>query len=42
VTRGDDLICESVETRIFCMRDAQDRRRIHGIPVPDDIRRLCE
>jgi len=21
VTRGDDLICESVETRIFCVRD---------------------
>lgn len=42
VTRGDDLICESVETRIFCVRDAVDRRRIHGIPVPEDIRRLCE
>ena len=42
VTRGDDLICESVETRIFCVRDPVDRRRIHGIPVPEDIRRLCE
>ncbi len=42
VTRGDDLICESVETRIFCKRDPEDRRRIFGIPVPDDIRALCE
>jgi 4-hydroxybenzoyl-CoA thioesterase len=42
VMRGDDLICESIETRIFCVRDAQDRRRIHAIPVPEDIRRLCE
>ena len=42
VMRGDELICESIETRIFCVRDAQDRRRIHGIPVPEDIRRLCE
>ena len=42
VTRGDDLICESVETRIFCKRDPQDRRRIYAIPVPEDIRALCE
>ena len=41
VTRGDDLICESTETRIFCVRDAVDRRRIHSIPVPADIRALC-
>ncbi len=41
VTRGDDLICESVETRIFCMRDPVDRRRIHGIAVPEDIRLKC-
>ena len=42
VTRGDDLICESVETRIFCKRDSADRRRIYGVPVPEDIRRKCE
>ena len=39
---GDDLICESVETRVFCVRDEKDRRRIHAIAVPEDIRRLCE
>jgi 4-hydroxybenzoyl-CoA thioesterase len=42
VTRGEDLICESLETRVFCVRDAQDRRRIHAIVVPEDIRRMCE
>ncbi len=42
VTRGDDLICESDETRIFCVRDTLDRRRIHSIAVPEDIRLLCE
>jgi 4-hydroxybenzoyl-CoA thioesterase len=42
VTRGDDLICESTETRIFVVRDKQDRRRLHGIAVPDDIRKLCD
>lgn len=42
ISRGEDLICESTETRIFVVRDTQDRRRIHGIPVPEDIRGLCE
>ncbi|MCU0805311.1 MAG: acyl-CoA thioesterase [Burkholderiales bacterium] len=42
VTRGEDLICESAETRIFCVRDAEDRRRIRAIPVPEDIRSKCE
>ena len=42
VRRGEDLICESTETRISCMRDTQDRRRIYSIPVPADIRALCE
>lgn len=42
VMRGDDLICESTETRIFVVRDEQDRRRIRAIPIPQDIRALCE
>jgi 4-hydroxybenzoyl-CoA thioesterase len=42
VTRDDELICESVETRVFCVRDAADRRRIHAIEVPEDIRRACD
>jgi len=42
VMRGDDLICESAETRVFCVRDPDDRRRIHAIAVPVDIRKACE
>ena len=42
IRRGDDLICESIETRIFVKRDPADRRRIYGVPVPEDIRKLCE
>lgn len=42
VMRGEDLICESSETRVFCVRDAEDRRRIRAIAVPEDIRRRCE
>lgn len=42
VTRGDDLICESLETRVFVVRDTVDRRCIHAIPVPPDIRARCE
>lgn len=41
VTRGEDLICESLETRIFVVRDTQDRRCIRAIPVPEDIRAAC-
>ena len=41
ITRGDDLICESLETRIFCKRDPQDRKRIYSIPVPPDVLERC-
>ena len=36
--RGDELICEGEETRIFVMREAG---RLRSIAVPDDIRSLC-
>ena len=38
---GDpDLICEGRETRTFVRRDETGRMR--SIPVPDDIRSMCE
>ncbi|HKX39824.1 MAG TPA: thioesterase family protein [Burkholderiaceae bacterium] len=37
---GDDLICEGRETRTFVRRDETERLR--SIPVPEDIRALCE
>ena len=37
---GEDLICEGRETRTFVRRD--DGGRLRSMPVPDDIRSLCE
>jgi len=41
VTRGDELICEGRETRVFVRRDPEDRDRLRAIPVPEDILALC-
>ena len=38
VMRGDELICEGEETRIFVVREAG---KLRSIAVPDDIRRQC-
>jgi 4-hydroxybenzoyl-CoA thioesterase len=40
VMRGDDLICEGRETRIFAVRD-KETGRLRGIEVPPEIRALC-
>lgn len=42
VMRGDDLLCEGTETRAFCVRHPDDPSRIKAIPVPVDIRSLCQ
>ena len=41
IRRGDDLICESRETRAFCVRDPGDRARIHAVPIPEDVLAKC-
>lgn len=41
VTRGDDLICEGREVRVFVKRDAADPDRLRAIPVPEDIKAMC-
>jgi len=41
VTRGEELICEGRETRVFVRRDADNPDRLRAIPVPEDIRALC-
>ena len=38
----DELICEGRETRAFVHRDAENPDRLRAMPVPDDIRALCE
>jgi len=40
VTRGADLICEGTEVRAFVVRD--EGGRLRAVPVPQDIRALCE
>jgi len=41
VRRGDDLLCEGREVRAFVERRA-DTGRLKAVPVPPDIRALCE
>ena len=42
VRRGDDLICEGTELRVFVQRDAENRDRLRSIPIPEDIKALCQ
>ena len=42
VKRGDDLICEGTELRVFVQRDAENRDRLRSIPIPEDIKALCQ
>ena len=39
---GEDLICEGREVRVFVQRDANDPDRLRAMPVPEDIKALCE
>ncbi len=41
VMRGDTLICEGIETRLFTQRDLADPKRIRAIDMPQDIKALC-
>ena len=41
VRRGEDILCEGLETRAFCIRHPEDPDRIKAIPIPADIRALC-
>lgn len=41
IKRGDDVLCEGTEVRVFVVRDAADPDRIEAIPIPDDIKALC-
>jgi 4-hydroxybenzoyl-CoA thioesterase len=40
--RGEDVILECDEVRIFAGRRAEDPEAIRALPIPDEIRRLCE
>lgn len=39
--RGDTVLCEGREVRVFAIQDPDDPLRIKAIPIPDDIRSAC-
>jgi 4-hydroxybenzoyl-CoA thioesterase len=39
--RGETVLVECREVRIFAVRDPADPRRIKPVPVPDDVRAAC-
>ena len=40
--RGEELIMECDEVRIFAGRRTDNQEAIRSLPIPLDIRRLCE
>lgn len=39
--RGDTVLCEGREVRVFAVQDPEDPLRIKAIPIPEDIRAAC-
>jgi 4-hydroxybenzoyl-CoA thioesterase len=42
IKRGHTVLNEGTEVRAFCRRDPSDPERIRAIPVPEDIKALCQ
>ena len=42
VRRGDDVLVECHEVRIFARRNPQDPKRIQAVPAPDAFVKACE
>jgi 4-hydroxybenzoyl-CoA thioesterase len=42
LSRGETLLAQSSETRIFAIRHPEDATRIKAIPIPSTIKTLCE
>lgn len=40
--RGDTVLCEGREVRVFAKQDPEDPLRIRAVPIPEDYRALCE
>ena len=39
--RGDTVLCEGREVRVFARQDPDDPLRIKAAPIPEDIRAAC-
>ena len=42
ILRAGELLCECDEVRVFAERTGSDPHAIRAVPVPPDIRALCE
>jgi 4-hydroxybenzoyl-CoA thioesterase len=42
IRRGDDVLVEGEEVRLFARRHPDDPKRIQAVPAPADIRRLLD
>ena len=42
VMRGEDLICEGEETRVFGIQHPEDPNKIKAVAIPEEFKRLCE
>jgi 4-hydroxybenzoyl-CoA thioesterase len=42
MSRGEKLLAQSSETRIFAIRHPEDSTRIKAVPIPSAIKKLCE
>lgn len=40
--RGEMVLCEGREVRVFAVKHPEDPVRIKAIPIPEDIRERCE
>ena len=40
--RGDTVLCEGREVRVFAIQDPENPLRIKAVPIPEDIRAACE
>jgi 4-hydroxybenzoyl-CoA thioesterase len=40
--RGDTVLCEGREVRVFAIQDPDNPLRIKAVPIPEDIRVACE
>lgn len=40
--RGDTVLCEGREVRVFAKQDPEDPLRIKAVSIPEDIRAACE
>ncbi len=42
IRRGADVLVEGREVRIFARKHPDDPTRIVAVPIPEDLRRMCE